>query len=180
LENPKNLNEKFLKNFPSLKSNKQIRNELKENLEKNNKSALFSLNESLIQIYENYIFKNLKKLFYEADLFNYENVITFRLPIREMLVEMFYFKKKILLIMQEEAKIYNETKLSTVNDALISKKKVNLTRFEKEMLCLSIRRLGIFNFDKNDEIYPQTIMLVLVKTFLKVFLLLFINILIEY
>ncbi len=168
LEDPKTLNEKFLKNFPSLKSNKQIRNELKGLFENNNKYTLFSLNESLIQIYENYIFNKLKILFFEADLFNCENVITFRLPLRELLVEMFNFKKKILLIMKEEAKIYNETKLSTVNDAFILKKKATLTRFEKEMLCLSIRRLGIFNLNKNEEIYPQTMMLVLVKTFLKV------------
>ena len=121
-----------------------------------------------MQIYDNFIFKKLKFLFFDFDLQNFENAITFRLPLRELMIELFHFKKKLLIILEEEAKVYNETKLSTLNEALMSKKQRKLTKFQKEMECLSIRRLAIFNININDEIFPQTLMTVIVKIFLKV------------
>ena len=168
LENPKVLNEKFLKNFPQIKSIKQMRNKLSTDFENNIKFSLFNLYESLVEVIDCNIFKKLKALFFDADLYNYENAITFRLPLRELLIELFHFKKKLLIVLEEEAKIYNETKLSTLNEALIHKKQRKLTKFQKEMECLSIRRLAIFNLNINEEIYPQTIMIILVKIFLKV------------
>jgi len=167
-ENPKALNDKFLKNFIEIKSSKQMRNELSVYLEKHINYSLFILLESLIQLYDNYIFKKLKNLFFDSDLQKYENAITFRLPLRDLLIELFHFKKKLLIILEEEAKIYNETKLSTLNEALLHKKQRKLTKFQKEMECLSIRRLEIFNLNMNEEIFPQTIMKIIVKIFLKV------------
>jgi len=168
LENPKALNEKFLKNFPQIKSNKQMRNELTFSFENNIKISLFNQYDSIIEIIDCYIFKKLKALFFDADLLNYENAITFRLPLRELLIELFYFKKKLFIVLEEEAKIYNESKLSTLNEAHIHKKQRKLTKFQKEMECLSIRRLAIFNLNTNEEIFPQNIMIIIVKIFLKV------------
>lgn len=168
LENSKALNEKFLKNFPQIKSNKQMRNELSTDFEHNIKIALFNLYESLVEVVDCNIFKKLKTLFFDTDLQNYENAITFRLPLRELLIELFHFKKKLLIVLEEEAKIYNESKLSTLNEALIHKKQRKLTKFQKEMECLSIRRLAIFNLNIYEEIFPQTIMIIIVKIFLKV------------
>ncbi len=168
MEDTKTLNEKFLKNFPEIKKSKEKRNRLTIHLENNIKDSLFSLYESFIQIYDNYIHKKLKFLFFDFDLHTYENAITFRLPLRDLLLELFHFKKMLLIILEEEAKRYNEKKLSTLNEALIHKKQRKLSKFQKEMECLSIRRLEIFNLNVNEEIYPQTIMTIIVKIFLKV------------
>lgn len=170
LENPKALNEKFVKNFPNIKSNKISRNELTNDLEKNYKDSIFFLYEALIQIFDAHIFKHLKALFFDYDLQNYENAITFRLSLRELLTELFHFKKKLLIILEEEAKVYNETKLSTLNEVLLNKKQRKLTRFQKEMECLSIRRLAIYNLNINEDVFPQTIMTIIVKIFLKVYI----------
>lgn len=168
LENPKALNEKFLKNFPQIKSNKQMRNNLTSFFENNIKYSLFNLYESIIEIIDCYLFRRLKSLFFDSDWLNYENAITFRLPLRELLIELYHFKRKLLIILEEESKIYNESKLSTLNEALIHKKQRKLSKFQKEMECLSIRRLAIFNLNINEDIFPQTIMNIIVKIFLKV------------
>ena len=174
-ENPKSLNDKFLKYFIPIKSVKKLKNELVEKLENNNKETFYYLVESLIQIYDNDIFKKLKNLFYDLNWQDYENAITFRLPLRDLLIELYIFKKYLMIILGEEAKSYIETKLSTLNEALINKKQRKMTKFQKEMECLPIRRLAIFNISTIEQIYPQNLMIILVKIFLKVnfFLILF-------
>jgi len=168
LDNFKALNEKFIKNFPKIKSNKQMRNELSNKFENNVKLALFNLYESLVEVIDCKIFQKLKALFFDTNLQYYENAITFRLPLRELLIDLFHFKKKLFILLEDEGKLYNESKLSTLNEALIHKKQRKLTKFQKEMECLSIRRLAIFNLNSNEEIFPQTIMNTIVRIFLKV------------
>ena len=162
----KNLIEKIVKEFPYIKNNKNMNNELRIYIDKQIKETLNYLFDSLIQISDIYIFEKLKELFNDINWLKYEKAITFRVHLRNICYDLFYFKNEIMNFLNEEKKNYLENKSTAINEAMLNiKNSRKITKYQKEMECLYIRRLNIYSL--NDIDAPQGIMQTLAKIFFK-------------
>jgi hypothetical protein len=158
--------DKILKEFPNLKNNKTLYNEVKSLIERETAETLGSLFDSLVQLQDREIYEKLNCLFYSEDWLNYEKAVTFRLPLRNLCYDLFSLKNELYALLDEEKKEFEENNASSLNEALLwNKKQKRLSKYQKEMECLHIRRLSIYSFSNNS---PQTIMFTIAKIFLKV------------
>jgi hypothetical protein len=158
--------DKILKEFPILKNNKTLYNEVKSLIERETAETLGSLFDSLVQLQDREIYEKLNCLFYSEDWLNYEKAVTFRLPLRNLCYDLFSLKNELYALLDEEKKEFEENNASSLNEALLwNKKQKRLSKYQKEMECLHIRRLSIYSFSNNS---PQTIMFTIAKIFLKV------------
>jgi hypothetical protein len=165
LANIKHFVEKILKEFPQIKNNRQLSTELKAIIDKELAETSMYLYDSLILVKDKEYFEVLKRLFFDVDWFGIENVISFRLELRDLLYDVYKFKVELFDLLDEEKKHHNETKSNSINELMMNKKKINkLTKFQKEMECLHIRRLSIYS-DENES--PQNILSILTKIIFK-------------
>ncbi len=163
--------DRLLNNFPQLKSNKSFYNETRIFIDKEIVDSLKSLLDSLIQLKDCEIHRKLNELFYDINWMNYEKTVTFRLEVRNICFDLFSFKNELNDLLELEKKIFEETNSSTINEALLwSKKQKRMTKYQKEMECIHIRRLSIYSENNSS---PQAILSILAKIFLKVVLFLF-------
>jgi hypothetical protein len=157
--------DKILKDFSNLKNNKTFYNEIKSLIERETSETLSSLFDSLVQLQDREIYEKINFLFYREDWLNYESAVTFRLPLRNLCYDLFLFKNELYTLLDEEKKVFDETNSSSLNEALLwNKKQKRLSKYQKEMECLHIRRLSIYSMSNS----PQAIMLIIAKIFLKV------------
>jgi hypothetical protein len=158
--------DKLLNSFPQLKSSKNFYNETRSFIDKEINESLKSLLDSLIQLKDLEIHRILNGLFYNINWKTYEKAAAFRLEVRNLCFDLFCFKNELNDLLEIEKKNFEESNSSTINEAILwNKKQRRLTKYQKEMECLHIRRLSIYS-DKNSS--PQAIMSVLAKIFLKV------------
>lgn len=160
----KSLNDKFLREFPNIKNNKFMTNELRSFLDKELNETLIYLYDSLVQHMDLIITSKLKQFFYLNDWLNCKEAITFRIEVRDLCYELLNFKNQLFELLEEEKRSYQENKSSTFNEALLNKKQRKLTKFQKEMECLHIRRLAIYEGNAES---PQLIMMTIAKIFFK-------------
>lgn len=161
----KNLIDKVLRIFPQIKSNKSLYNELKNNIEKELLDTQAFLYDSLVQINDINLNKQLKNLFLNVDWLNYETTITFRKDIRDMCHDLFYLKTELYYLLEEEKKYFEENVSSSINQAIWNKKQKKNTKYQNEMEVLNIRRLSIYTENVNS---PQMIVYTIAKIFFKV------------
>jgi hypothetical protein len=157
--------DKVLKNFTEIRNNKNMYNELRSHLDKEVNETLNCLYDSLVQLLDREIYKKLKNLFYDIDWHNYDDAISFRLDLRNLCHELFFLKCELYEILNDERKEYEESNTSTLNEAMMWKNThKRLSKYQKEMECLHIRRLSIYNSNSGS---PQTILFTIAKIFLK-------------
>jgi hypothetical protein len=155
--------DKIFKEFPPIKNNRQFATELRSLLDKELAETASNLYDSLILVKDKEYFGLTRDLFFNIDWIGYDTAIGFRKDIRGLCYNLYNFKVELYDLLEEEKKQYNEVK-SGINELMMNKTKKKLTKFQKEMECLHIRRMSIYS-NENDS--PQAIMLILTKILLK-------------
>ena len=158
------ITDKFLYEFQQIKKNKNSYNEIKQFIEKEITNNLSLLYDSIIQRTDNEILSTLKILFLDINwVKKNESPATFRLELKKLCYELYQLKLNLMEILEEEGKLFKETKMGMMESFIPGNNKVkSLVQIEMEQL--QIRRLNIYG-----EIVesPQMIIYVIIKIFLK-------------
>lgn len=157
--------DRCVREFPLIKNNKHHYTDIRNFLDKENAETLNLLFDATLQMMDAHSYPIIKKLFFDENWLNYENAISYRLDLRDLCYELFYFKFELYDLLDEEKKVFEENFSTSYNETFLNKGRMKQTKFQKEMLCFNIRRLTIY--DKNCD-SPQMIMSTLAKIFLKV------------
>lgn len=157
--------DKYVKEFPMIKNNKNFYNDLRSYFDKENTETNNLLYDAIIQYTDITLFPLVKKLFFDVDWLKWENAITYRLDLRDICYDLYHLKCELFDVLSEERKTYEDTYSTSFNEGFLKKKQQKQTRFQKEMLCFNIRRMSIY--ETNTE-SPQLMMMTIAKIFFKV------------
>lgn len=162
----KGIIDKLFKPFPSFKLNKTASNDLKAFIEKELVETFHYLYDSIIQKADHFILMKIKELFFDVQWNTIDqSPVTFRLPLKNLCYALYQLKLDLMDVLSEEAKVFQETKMSVISDSLnpnfIRK---NKTIVQIEMEKLQIRRLSIYGEYAES---PQMIIYVISKIYLK-------------
>ena len=160
----KSIIDKYMTYLPSIKNNKAYYTEYRTFIDKELSESLFYLYDGIIQMTDHSIFSQLKELFYDVTFVKISiSPATFRKELKDLSYTLYQLKLDLMDILEDEAKTFNETKMSVMADPLgLGKKNKNAVQIEMEKL--QIRRLSIYG-EKVDT--PQMIIYVIAKIFLK-------------
>lgn len=160
----KSIIDKYMTYLPSIKNNKAYYTEYRTFIDKELSESLFYLYDGIIQMTDHSIFSQLKELFYDVNFVKISiSPATFRKELKDLSYTLYQLKLDLMDILEDEAKTFNETKMSVMADPLgLGKKNKNAVQIEMEKL--QIRRLSIYG-EKVDT--PQMIIYVIAKIFLK-------------
>lgn len=159
--------DRFVFEFQSIKKNKSYSTKFRTFIDKELGESTYYLYDGIIQMTDHSIFSQLKELFYDIDFASISSSpATFRKELKDLCYTLYQLKLDLMEILEEEAKHFQETKMSVMTESFAplggSKKPKNTVELEMEKL--QIRRLTIYGEHVES---PQMIIYVIIKIFLK-------------